>query len=349
MKSPSSIRWGRGALLTIVACILAAGPAQGTDTARVVYLSNRAAVPRTFDVIVHDLRTDGELNLTAGRGIAGITSISAPRVLTTRNSIVCIAAGGKDIVELSLAGGPPRSLARGLSIAGGLAVAPDEGAVAFVCRINGKSQICEVDLEGGVVRNLSANAWNDTEIAYAPDGRSIAFVTDRDGSRSIAIMRRDGLGQRVLTNEFGEDRFPCFAPGGERIVFTSSRSARAEGASDLYSIETSGRAFTLLYGNGTTIAHPVLSPDGAICAFVSTNMAKKTGHIMLMDLASGHVRTITGSLPYLKGPPVFSANGRYLVFDHVMVSDCEIMLYDTIADALRDLSNGRSWDCGASF
>lgn len=346
---PSSMRYGRGAFLTLVACMLGVGLARGTDTARVVYLSNRAAVPRAFDVIVHDLRTNGELNLTAGAGIAGITSISSPRILSTRNSIICIGSGGTDIVELPLGGGGPKFLARGLAISGGLAVAPDEQAVAFACKVDGRNQVCEADLISGVVRNLSANSWNDAEMAYAPDGRSIAFVTDRDGSRSIAIMQRDGLGQRVLTNEFGDDRFPCFAPAGDRIVFTSTRSALGEGGSDLYSIGTDGRSFALLYSNGSYCAHPVFSPDGSAVAFVSTNAAKKTGHIMLMDVASGQVRAITASLTYLKGSPTFSADSRYLVFDHNSIGDCEIMLFDMISGSLRNISNGRSWDCGPSF
>ncbi|MBK7257780.1 MAG: PD40 domain-containing protein [Ignavibacteriae bacterium] len=349
MKHRSIPRAGRLTCAALALCVLSTGPARGADSTRAAYLSNRGGVARTFDVILHDFRSDGEVNLTAGTGIAGVASISSPRLLATRNSVVCIASGGKDLVEVSCAGGAPRFLARGLAITGSLAIAPDEKAVAFACTIDGRSQICEVDLTGGVSRNLSANAWNDSEMAYAPDGRSLAFVTDRDGSRSVAIMQRDGLGQRVLTNDLGDDRFPCFAPAGDRIVFASSRSALGEGAFDLYSIETGGRAFSLLFQNGSYNAHPVFSPDGTHLAFLSTNLTKKLGHIVLMDVPSGRVRTITDSLAYLKGPPAFNANGRYLVFDHNTIRDCEIMLVDMLSGDLRNISNTGSWDCGPSF
>jgi Tol biopolymer transport system component len=334
---------------TFVVWLVCAIPARGADSVRVAYLSNRAEVARTFDVIVHDLMTGGEVNLTARTGLIGITSVSSPHLLPTRQSIVCIAAGGQDIVELSCAGGPPRYVVRGLAIIGDLVVAPGEQAVGFACRIDGKSQICEADLASGIIRNLSGNTWNDTEMTYAPDGRSLAFVTDRDGSRSIAVMQRNGLGQRIVTNDLGDDRFPCFSPNGDRIVFTSSRSATGDDAFDLYSIEPGGGAFALLYQNGSLNTHPVFSPDGARLAFLSTNLTKKLGHIVLMEVASGRVRTVTENLPHFKGAPSFSPDGRYLVFDHNTIRDCEIMLYDVRSGALRNISNARSWDCCPSF
>lgn len=321
----------------------------GKEDHEIVYLSNRGGSGRAFNIFLHDPSNGLEENVTAEKNGLGITSLSAPRLLRHRRTIVCFASGGKSLVEIPIGGREIKTLAQVTQVTGPVSVAPDERAVLFVDRTDGRTQIFEADIAGGTIRNLSSNRWNDTEASYSSDGTKIVYVSDRDGSRSIVIMERDGSGQRVLTNDFGDDRFPRFAPSGDRIVFASSRSATGEEQYDLYSIDTSGGDFRLLFTNGAFNTTPLVSPDGTVMAFVSSNLAKKVSRIFLLDLTNGTARPLAEGLPFLSLGPSFSPDGKTMAFEHNTIRDCEIMLYDREQRSLRNLSQSGSWDCAPSF
>jgi Tol biopolymer transport system component len=338
------------ALMVLVLPSALLGQAEGgKEDHEIVYLSNRGVSGRSFNIFLNDLSNGLEQNVTAGKNGLGITSLSGPRLLRRRRSIVCFASGGKSLVEIPIGGGEIRTLAQVTQVTGPVSVAPDEGAVLFVDRKDGRTQIFEADIAGGAIRNLSSNRWNDTEASYSPDGTKIVHVSDRDGSLSVVIMERDGSGQRLLTNDFGDDRFPRFSPSGDRIVFASSRGATEEEQYDLYSIDTCGGDFRLLFTNGAFNTAPVVSRDDTVVAFVSSNLAKKVSRIFLLNLTNGTARPLAEELPFLSLGPAFSPDGRILVFEHNTIRDCEIMMYHRERGFLRNLSQNGSWDCAPSF
>ncbi len=316
---------------------------------QIVYLSNREGISRAFDIVLHDVETGKEVNLTRGQTNPGITSMSAPRLLRSRGSVVAFGSRGKALVEVPLGGGPVRTVATIVQGVGGISIAPDDGSLLFVDRIGGKYQIVEADLRTRETRTLTKNPWNSTEPCYSPDGRSIAYVTDQDSSSSIGLMARDGSGQKVLTNNFGDDRYPCFTPSGDRILFSSSRSATIEGQFDLYAIDISGRRFDLLYANSAYNAYPSVSPDGKDVVFVSSNLPKKLSRILLFNLADRKVVNLSGDLPLLSSNASFSPDGSAVVFEHTTIRDCEVMLYDREKKSLENISQNKGWDCSPSF
>ena len=315
----------------------------------IVFLSNRAGVHRSFDLFLVDTSSGLEHNITAGRPGLGLTSVSGPRLLQKRHSVVCFASGGKSIVEIPLGPGAVRTLAAVRQASGSLAVSPDEEALLYSDRAGQRLQIHEIDITRGTIRNLSSNGWNNSGASYSPDGSRITYVSDQDGSPSIGLMARDGSHQKILTNNFGDDRFPCFSPAGDRIIFCSSRSALHDGQFDLYTIDTSGGDFRLLYSNGASNSSPVCSPDGKEVAFVSTNLTKKISQILLLDRASGSVADVAAELPLFKQNLSLSNDGRFLLFEHNTVRDCEVMLYDRKDALMRNLTRNPAWDCSPSF
>ncbi|MBP1647772.1 MAG: translocation protein TolB [Bacteroidetes bacterium] len=315
---------------------------------RVVFLSNRVGVSRMFDIFLRD-STGSEVNVNANHPGLGITSLSAPKLLGTRESVVCFGSGGKTLLEIPLGAGAVKVLAKLTQASGQISIAPDEQALLYTDRVNGKSQVFEADLRQGSARNLSSNPWNNSEASYSRDGSWIVFVSDKDSSLSIGVMKRNGGSQRILTNNFGDDRFPHFSPEGERIVFTSSRSGVHDGQYDLYTIDTSGSRFELLYSNGAYNTSPIFSPDGKEIMFLSSNFTKKVSHVLLLNCASGSVNIVTGALSFLSQNASFSNNGQLILFEHNTIRDCEIMLYDRQTKSMEDLTQNPSWDCSPSF
>ncbi len=331
-------------------CLVPQSVAETADEGRrLVYLSNRAGVSRSFDLFLVELSSLSERNITEPFPGLGLTSISAPKLLRKRNSVVCFAAGGRTLVEIPLGQGAVRTVAKVAQASAHLSVSPDEQTLLYSDRVGEKLQVMEADIERCTIRNLSSNSWNESEPSYSRDGRLITYVTDRDGSLSIALMGREGRGEKVLTNNFGSDRFPRFSPGGDRIVFSSSRSARNDGQNDLYTIDTSGRNFNLLYSNGAFNTSPVFSPDGKELAFVSANLTKKVSHVLLLDLASGAVTNLTLRLPLFNQNASFSDDGQVIVFEGNTVRDCDVMMYDKKSGSVQNLSRHPAWDCSPSF
>ena len=334
------------AFLLLVPQSVAGSAEEGT---RIVFLSNRTGVSRSFDLFLLNISSLAERNITADFPGLGITSASAPRLLSKRNSVVCFASGGKSLVEIPLGTGTVKVLAKVTQPSGQLAIAPDEHALLYSDRVGDKLQILEIDIERGSVRNLSSNSWNESEPSYSGDGKSITYVTDRDGSLSIALMAGDGGGQRILTNNFGDDRFPRLSPGGNQVVFSSSRSGRNEGQYDLYSIDTSGRNFEMLYSNRDYNTYPEFSPDGREILFVSSNLIRKVSRVLLFDRASDSTTDLTLHLPFFSQNASFSDDGQAIVFEQNTIRDCEVMLYDRKTKSLQNLTRNPAWDCSPSF
>jgi len=346
---------GRGTLLAwaLILVLLSTytppGRAGEGPSERAVFLSNRRGIPRTFDLLLVDVRDGSPLNITLPTPGAGVTSRSAPRWVGTDSLLAFLGAGGTRLCVFDLRTSTIRTVADVHYEATEFSVSPDRRSLLYVDRVGNILQVMEADIATGTVRNLTANRWNNTEPSFSTGGDRIAYVTDMDGSASIAVMRRDGTGQRVLTNNFGDDRSPSFSPDGARIVFSSSRSAANDHQNDLYLIDTNGTGFRQLFQNGASNERPVFTPDGKSIVFVSTVLASKTSRVLLMDLATANITLVSAGLPLLCRNFSISRSGRYVAFEHNTVADCEIMVYDVIARTLRNLSGHPAWDCSPSF
>ncbi len=348
-------RSGRGILrawapiLTLLFTCAPGGHAGQGPAEKVVFLSNRAGIPRTFDLLAASAGDSGTLTVTLPKFDAEVTSLSAPRWVWTDSLLAFLGAGGTRLCVLDLRTSRIRDVAEVHYEATEFSVSPDRRSLLFVDRVGKLLQVMEADIATGTVRNLTANRWNNTEPSFSAGGDRIAYVTDMDGSASIAVMRRDGTGQRVLTNNFGDDHSPGFSPDGARIVFSSSRSAANDHENDLYLIDTNGTGFRPLFQNGASNERPVFTPDGKSIVFVSTVLASKTSRVLLMNLATGTLTVVSAGLPLLCRNFSISRSGRFVAFEHNTIADCEIMVYDVIARTLRNLSGHPAWDCSPSF
>jgi len=338
-------------LAVSIVCALAVVEAGGgeTDHPPIVFLSNRVSAHRTFDLFLLGEQEEIPRNLTAGQKNPGITAVSSPRLTDGGKAVLCLTGSGRELSEISSATGSIRRITGLQGQASRFDVSPDGTSALFSDLRDGKLQIIEVDIPTGASRNLSSNASNNTEASYSPDGTMIGYVTDQDKTRSIALMKRDGSGQKILTNDFGDDRFPHFSPDGSRIVFSSSRSGRNDDQYDLYTIDTTGRRFELLYSNGAYNASPIYSPDGRYVACVSSNLAQKVSHVLLLDCESDSATIITQQLKGLSAGVSFDRDGRFVLFEFNSIGDCEIMLYDRKDGSVRNITNNPGWDTSPSF
>ncbi|HSY45783.1 MAG TPA: S9 family peptidase [Steroidobacteraceae bacterium] len=142
-----------------------------------------------------------------------------------------------------------------------------------------RTHLCLLEVAGGPCRALAADALRaDSAPAFSPDGKQIAFVGNRDDS----------------ARQLGRDEILLVAaePGAQprRLLTTWSPNHQ----------------------------HLEWSPDGTLVAFLEGDEPRYNAYMMdrlaLIEVSSGGVRQLTGSLDRAVLSPVFSADGQAIEF-----------------------------------
>ena len=142
-----------------------------------------------------------------------------------------------------------------------------------------RAHLCLLEVAGGPCRALTADALRaDSAPAFSPDGKQIAFVGNRDDS----------------ARQLGQDEILLVAaePGAQprRLLTTWSPNHQ----------------------------HLEWSPDGMLVAFLEGDEPRYNAYMMdrlaLIEVSSGGVRQLTGSLDRAVLSPVFSADGQAIEF-----------------------------------
>ena len=167
------------------------------DSRRIVYVSERDAVPHVF---LYDFTTSRETQLTSGA-----TGDAAPRISPDGKSVAFV-RDGKDLRVLDLAAQAERSLATGyLSRAPrGVAWSPDSRWVAYL-GLSARSfrNVYAVPAAGGESRAVSALPnGNANNISWSPDGTYLLFNTSQRTEEG-QVVRVDLI---LRTPRFREDR-----------------------------------------------------------------------------------------------------------------------------------------------
>ncbi|MGH9464541.1 MAG: TolB family protein, partial [Thermoanaerobaculia bacterium] len=216
-------------------------------------------------------------------------------------------------------GGAPRQLTRG---AGGDYQpnwSPDGAGLAFFSARTGNADIWSVRVADAGLTQLTDDPALDITPFYSPDGRRIAFMSDRDGRLEVWEMRADGGGQRRLTTVGVAGHFLRWL-SDEALVFRSD-------------VGTQRRIYRLELATGALIELPKIESGG--------HMSFSPDRSLVLDVA-GHkllrVFPLDGSPPRpvfeFADPavridyPVWSPDGRWVVFDRVAPQGGDIWLLE---------------------
>ena len=155
-----------------------------------------------------------------------------------------------------------------------------------------------------LTRLTSDVGWTDYP-AISLDGKILAYASDRSGEGNLDIWVQqvpDGPPVR-LTRHAADDVEPSFSADGSRIAFQSSRLGGG-----VYVIPTLGGEERLLAARGFS---PRFSPDGAWIAY---GVAEPAGGRLYVAPAAGGPATLVAAGFYRAQAPVWSPDGRYLLF-----------------------------------
>ena len=174
--------------------------------------------------------------------------------------------------------------------------------------VTARGEVFSVPVEKGVTRNLTRTPGaNERSAAYSPDGKSIVYISDRTGETELWLQPADGGQVRQLTkNNDTYIRSVMWTPDSKAILYTDRKNR-------LVKVDPqSGAKDVLMTCPESEFRRIAFSPDSKWIGY--TRPAKNNMAIVyVMNLQTREEIAVTEKW-YNSGSPLFSADGKYLVF-----------------------------------
>ena len=174
--------------------------------------------------------------------------------------------------------------------------------------LTARGEIFDVPVKKGVTRNLTRSSdSNDRGGSWSPDGKYIAYIADKTGESEIWLQPAEGGEPRQLTKD--NDTYIrdfSWSPDSKTIVYTDrkNRVVAVDAAS--------GAKKTLFTNPAHEIRGVAFSPDSRWITYTRSG-DNNMGVVYVRNIASGKEIPVTEKW-YNSSAPVFSTDGRYLVF-----------------------------------
>lgn len=178
-------------------------------------------------------------------------------------------------------------------------LSPDGARVVYASRYlsAGNADLYLRALDGSPPQRLTDNPDIDDNAAWSPDGASIAFTRTREGGREpcrVMIIGVPGGQERMIGSCRGVSTTRLSWSGDSRALYLAGKPAAGQ-ATSLYRMEVAtGAAAPVTKAPEGVLGddEPVLSPNGRRLAFLRHD-TWTAANVMVLDLASGKVRTLT--------------------------------------------------------
>jgi eukaryotic-like serine/threonine-protein kinase len=199
---------------------------------------------------------------------------------------------------------------------------PDGQVIAFFSSRAGQNDIWSVRVRDRRLTRLTSDTGIHINPFFSPDGRWIAYQEDREGRFQPWVMNADGSGPRQLSNVGAAGHFMRWSEDGKKVIF---RGEPPDGTEILeVNVETGATTRLPIVAGG---AHMSFSPDHA-------RILDVVGHktVWVTPLGGGaSYQVFEFPDPAIRiDYPVWSPDGRYMLFDHDAPRGGDIWLLEGI-------------------
>ena len=185
------------------------------------------------------------------------------------------------------------------------ALSPDGNRVVVTAR----GEVFDVPAGSGVTRNLSRTPGsNDRGADWSPDGKWIAWIGDGSGETEIYLydVEKGGEPQQITKDNDTYISTLQFSPDSRKIYYADRKNRLVE-------VDVTTRAKrTVLQNPEAGFMRVQISPDSKWLAYTRP-AANEMSVIYVCNLATGKEYPVTEHW-YDSSSPVFSADGKYLIF-----------------------------------
>ncbi|MBD3375023.1 hypothetical protein GF406_08320 [candidate division KSB1 bacterium] len=334
--------WLQSLLALMMTLLLAVACIQKTARpfTKIIFLSNRDAEKREFDIFMMAPDGSNQQNLTAT--LNTIRTHSRPKLSPDQKKIAFVSfeTQGPALKLMNLQDSSVIHLAWLTTDQPEAEFSPDGEKIVFVQRIEGRRQLNMVNVDGSQEINLSDNAFDEYDPCFSSDGSNIVFVSRREGHSVIYILNPANGNVREAFRDPGIAYHPVFSPDNSSIAFSLQR----EGISDIFVMKKNGTDVKNLTNNRAFDKSPVFSPDGNKIIFVSNQRGMKYQDICVIDKDGKQFRNLTPELNFINQHPSITPDGQMIIFDSVKFNDSEIYKVDIESGELFNLSQHPKWD-----
>ena len=174
--------------------------------------------------------------------------------------------------------------------------------------ITARGEVFNVPTNKGVIKNLTRTPGaHEREAQWSPDGKSIVYISDQTGETELYLQPADGGEATQLTkNNDTYIRSFEWSPDAQKIVYTDRKNR-------INLLDVATKQVTTLDQNPLGEARGVtFSPDSKWLTYSRTSENQVT-RVYVYDIAGKKEHAVTDKW-YDSSSPVFSTDGKYLVF-----------------------------------
>lgn len=267
----------------------------------------------TLNLFVHDLASGRQRQVTDFDEYDVLWPSLGPDAIVFMNGgwlyRLDLAGGAVERIDIELGGDLPATVPHWEDASDDIAgadVSPDGKRAVFEAR----GDLFTVPEKDGATRNLTATSGvRESAPAWSPDGAWIAYYSDATGEMELYLMPQDGRGEaQALTDGGAVWRYPpVWSPDSKKLAFGDSDHRLqvldvGEGALDIVDTDSQGDIDTYRW-----------SPDSAWIAYEKSHPETRLPSLAVYSLAT-ETSTLLGDGLTFDFDPVFSADGRYLLF-----------------------------------
>jgi len=223
------------------------------------------------------------------------------------------------------------------------AASPDGSKIAYTSAESGNWDIWIMNSDGSQKDKLTSNKRNDAYPSWSYDMQYLFFESDRDGDWEIYRIKTDGSGEKRIThNPKINDWHPCAHPSEQIVVYES-------GANDIYKMDFDGGSIAKINPEKGWKRMPDVSPDGSLIVYVSYigGNGDNDRAISIMNFDGSGARLLYDREGYKDSHPVFSPDGKLIIFESGKSDSDDIILMNTDGSnpvKLTDTPNFKDWD-----
>ncbi len=212
---------------------------------------------------------------------------------------------------------------------------------SYVWNVHREYDLFVANADGSGITQITKEPGYDAEATVCPVTGTLVFTSVRDGDLELYTCEPDGSNVKRITNRPGYDGGAFFSHDGRKLVFRSAfPRTPEEGKEDvellgqalvrpshmeITVVNRDGTGFKQVTNNGCANFAPYYLPDDKRIIFSSNfegmRIAQQTGDhkaarnfdLFVVSEDGGEPKRITNS-PDFDGFPVFSPDGRFLVF-----------------------------------